>query len=65
MNEVSPNWPGSRACLRVLEADKVRIEKMTNDDNLESSLPTSSLLKMCSLVQVELCVFTAWWQEMN
>ena len=34
---------------------------MTNDDNLESSLPTSSLLKMCCLVQVlvqvELCVY--------
>ena len=27
---------------------------MTNDDNLESNLPTSSLLKMCCLVQVEL-----------
>ena len=25
--------------------DKVRIEIMTNDDNLESNLPTSSLLK--------------------
>ena len=36
---------------------------MTNDDNLESNLLTSSLLKMCSLVQVllqvELYVFTA------
>ena len=30
---------------------------MTNDDNLESNLLTSSLLKMCSLVQVELCVY--------
>ena len=29
---------------------------MMNDDNLESNLPTSSLLKMCSLVQAELCV---------
>ena len=28
-----------------------------NDDNLESNLLTSSLLKMCSLVQVELCVY--------
>ena len=28
-----------------------------NDDNLESNLPTSSLLKMCCLVQVELCVY--------
>ena len=32
-------------------------EIMTNDDNLESNLPTSSLLKMCCLVQVELCVY--------
>ena len=32
-------------------------EIMINDDNLESNLPTSSLLKMCSLVQVELCVY--------
>ena len=31
-------------------------EIMTNDDNLESNLLTSSLLKMCCLVQVELCV---------
>ena len=38
-------------------------EIMTNDDNLESNLLTSSLLKM--LVQVELYVFTAQWQEMN
>ena len=36
-------------------------EIMMNDDNLESNLPTSSLLKM--LVQVVL--FTARWQEMN
>ena len=28
-------------------------EIMTNDDNLESNLLTSSLLKMCCLVQVE------------
>ena len=28
-------------------------EIMTNDDNLESNLPTSSLLKMCCVVQVE------------
>ena len=36
-------------------------EIMTNDDNLESNLLTSSLLKIClvyMLVQVEL--FTAW-----
>ena len=32
-------------------------EIMTNDDNLESNLLTSSLLKMCYLVQVELCVY--------
>ena len=32
-------------------------EIMTNDDNLDSNLPTSSLLKMCCLVQVELCVY--------
>ena len=32
-------------------------EIMTNDDNLESNLLTSSLLKMCCLVQVELCVY--------
>ena len=32
-------------------------EIMMNDDNLESNLPTSSLLKMCSLVQVELYVY--------
>ena len=39
--------------------DKVRMyeERMTNDDNLESNLLTSSLLKMCCLVQVELCVY--------
>ena len=50
-----------------MESDKVRMyeEIMTNDDNLESNLLTSSLLKMCCLVQVELCVFTARWQEMN
>ena len=30
---------------------------MTNDDNLESNLLTSSLLKMCCLVEVELCVY--------
>ena len=40
-------------------------EIMTKDDNLESNLLTSSLLEMCSLVQVGLCVFTAQWQEMN
>ena len=28
-----------------------------NDDNLESNLLTSSLLNICSLVQVELCVY--------
>ena len=32
-------------------------EIMTNDDNLESNLPTSSLLKMYCLVQVELHVY--------
>ena len=32
-------------------------EIMTNDDNLESNLLTSSLLKMCCLVPVELCVY--------
>ena len=32
-------------------------EIMTNDDNLESNLLTSSLLEVCSLVQVELCVY--------
>ena len=39
--------------------DKVQMyeEIMMNDDNLESNLPTSSLLKMCCLVQVELCVY--------
>ena len=31
-------------------------EIMTNDDNLEPNLPISSL-KMCCLVQVELCVY--------
>ena len=30
---------------------------MMNDDNLESNLLTSSLLKMCPLLQVELCVY--------
>ena len=42
-----------------VEADKVRMyeEIMANNDNLESNLPTSSLLKMCCLVQVELCVY--------
>ena len=30
---------------------------MTNDYNLESNLPTSSLLKCVLLVQVELCVY--------
>ena len=47
--------------------DKVQMYKeiMTNDDSLESNLLTSSLLKMCYLVQAELCVFTAQWQEMN
>ena len=33
-------------------------EIMINDDNLESSLPTSSLLKMYSLVQAKLCVYS-------
>ena len=39
--------------------DKVRMyeEIMTKDDNLDSNLLTSSLLKMCCLVQVELCVY--------
>ena len=32
-------------------------EIMMNDDNLEFNLPTSTLLKMCCLVQVELCVY--------
>ena len=32
-------------------------EITTNDDNLESNLLNSNLLKMCSLVQVELCVY--------
>ena len=43
--------------------DKVRMyeeEIMTNDDNLESSLPTSSLLK-CGLWYKVNCVFTAQW----
>ena len=50
-----------------IRLDKVRMYKeiMTNDDNLEYNLLTSSLLKMCCLVQVELEMFTAWWQEMN
>ena len=45
-----------------LPVDKVWIyeEIMTNDDNLESNLLTSSLLKMCCLIQVELEMFTAW-----
>ena len=30
---------------------------MTNDDNLESNLLISSLLEICSVVQVELCVY--------
>ena len=42
---------------RLLRSDKVRVEIMTNDDNLESNLLTSNLLKMCCLVQVELCVY--------
>ena len=39
--------------------DKVQMyeEIMMNDDNLESNLPTSSLLKMRCLAQVELCVY--------
>ena len=46
--------------------DKVRMyeEIMMNDDNLESSLLTSSLLK-CVLWYKLNCVFTVWWQEMN
>ena len=32
-------------------------EIMTTDYNLESNLLISSLLKMCYLVQVELCVY--------
>ena len=40
-----------------MDFDKVRVEIMTNDDNLESNLLTSSLLNICSLVQVELCVY--------
>ena len=32
-------------------------EIMVNNDNLESSLSTSSLLKCVLLVQVELCVY--------
>ena len=32
-------------------------EIMTNDDNLESKIPTSSLFKTCCLVQVELYVY--------
>ena len=37
--------------------DKVQVEIMMNHDNLESNLLTSSLLKMCCLVEVELCVY--------
>ena len=50
-----------------VQSDKVGMyeEIMTNDDNLESNLLTSSLLKMCCLVEVELEIFTAQWQEMN
>ena len=48
-----------------VKPDKVRVEIMMNDDNLESNLLTSSLLKMCCVVQVELYVFTAQWQKMN
>ena len=46
---------------KVQKADKVWMfeEIMTNNDNLESNLLTSSLLKMCCLVQVELEMFTA------
>ena len=48
-----------------MSTDKVQMNKeiMMNNDNLESNLLTSSLLK--SLVQVELEIFTAWWQEMS
>ena len=38
---------------------------MTNDDNLESNLLTSSLLKMCCLVQVELCVYCSVADELT
>ena len=47
--------------------DKVRMyeeETMMNDDNLESSLPTSSLLKFVLWYMLN-CVFTTQWQEMN
>ena len=52
-------------CFKSNLTDKVRMyeEIMTNDDNLESNLLTSSLLKM--LVQVELYAFTAQPQKMN
>ena len=43
--------------LSCFSLDKVQIEIMMNDDNLESNLLTSRLLKMCCLVQVKLCVY--------
>ena len=54
-----------------IETDKVQMyeeETMTNDDNLESSLPTSSLLRCVLWYKIWYklnCVFTARWQEMN
>ena len=46
-------------CLNGVDSDKVWMYKeiMMSDDNLESNLPTSSLLRMCCLVQVELYVY--------
>ena len=40
--------------LEIIDEVQMYEEIMTNDDNLESNLLTSSLLKMCCLVQVEL-----------
>ena len=44
-------------CWKVFDKVWMYEEIMMNDDNLESNLLTSSLLKMCSVVQVELCVY--------
>ena len=57
-------WAGRTAY--IITHDKVWMyeEIMTNDDNLESTLLTSSLLK-CVLWYKLNCVFTARWHEMK
>ena len=63
---------GCRLMVGIFGRSKVKTDKvwmyeeiMTNDDNLESNLLTFSLLKMCSLLQVELEICVEVQVEVN